>query len=191
MGLLSLTPAHSPGARNSTSRWGSQWRGLGWWHRVAMAAVPVRWDGFCATGAPEPAGLPAVEGGEDSLVIREKARGPREMDPPGPWRSPTQTITGRPPARTLSSPRMYKVRQEPLVTTAALTSAPCPRNLSEALSGVGRRRRVSLEGSAMGLRQLRLLGFEPACESHSSLRISPLVGRGAPLECCRFCLPFG
>jgi outer membrane receptor for ferrienterochelin and colicins len=140
-----------------------------WWHGSGDGAITDTLGRFTL---PEPQAYPAylrVEGEEDSLVIREKPVGPLEWNLPPRLTLSTQTITGTPPAQTLSSQNVQSVETW---SRAALTSAPCC-NLSEAFQGSAVVD-VSLEGSAMGLRQLRLLGFEPA---HS-----PLLVENKPLS---------
>jgi len=140
-----------------------------WWSSGAGGAITDSLGGFVL---PEPGRYPAylrVEGEVDSFLVSEKPAKPLLWDLP-PWTTlPTQAIVGERTSRYLSSQSVQSVETW---TRAALTSAPCC-NLSEAFQGSALVD-VSLEGSAMGLRQLRLLGFEPA---HS-----PLLAENKPLS---------
>ncbi len=121
---------------------------------------------------PEPTGYPVylrVEGESDSFRVERRPTEPIVWVLPPRVTVATQTIVGERPDRYLSpqSPQGIETWSR-----AALTSAPCC-NLSEAFQGSALVD-VSVEGSAMGLRQLRLLGFEPA---HS-----PLLVENKPLS---------
>ena len=140
-----------------------------WWRGGEEGAITDTLGRFTL---PEPPAYPAylrVEGEEDSLLVPEKPAGLIEWVLPPRLMLSTQTITGRQPARTLSAQSMQSLETW---SRTALTAAPCC-NLSEAFQGTAVVD-VSLEGSAMGLRQLRLLGFEPA---HS-----PLLVENKPLS---------
>ncbi len=76
---------------------------------------------------------------------------------------PTQVITGQQPRRIQAATSIVPLETW---TRAALTSAPCC-NLSEVFQGTALVD-VTWEGGAAGLRQLRLLGFEPV---HSRLLV--------------------
>ncbi len=120
----------------------------------------------------EPTTYPAylrVEGELDSLLVERRPVEPIVWILPPRVTLDTQTISGIRPDRRLS----YRSAQAMETwSRAALTSAPCC-NLSEAFQGSALVD-VAVEGSAMGLRQLRLLGFEPA---HS-----PLLVENKPLS---------
>ncbi len=140
-----------------------------WWSGDEGGAIT---DSIGSFVLPEPASYPVylrVEGELDSFLVAERPVGAIVWVLPSRVTFPTQTITGTQPVRYLS---YQSVQSTEIWSRPALTAAPCC-NLSEAFQ-VSAVVDVSLEGSAMGLRQLRLLGFEPA---HS-----PLLVENKPLS---------
>lgn len=140
-----------------------------WWEGATSGSVTDSAGRFVLA---EPHHWPAIlraEGVVESLLIVQKPQDPIVWDLAPEKALPTQVISGQRPARlqALTSPAPLETW-----TRAALTSAPCC-NLSEAFQGTALVD-VTLEGGSSGLRQLRLLGFEPA---HS-----PLLAENKPLS---------
>ncbi len=140
-----------------------------WWSGRAEGTITDTLGRFVL---PEPPYYPIylrAAGGLDSLLVKGKPEGLLLWELAPSLEVAPQTIMAQQPARTLSS-------QSPQATETwsrlALTAAPCC-NLSEAFQGSALID-ATLEGSAMGLRRLRLLGLEPA---HT-----PLLWENKPLS---------